>query len=67
MFLGHPDLLVRGPDPDPSTSSKNRKINLDPTVLRLLYDFLSLKNYLNVPSKSNKHKTKNNFWQLEGQ
>ncbi len=27
-----------------------------PTVLWLLYDFLSLKNYLNVPSKSNKQK-----------
>ncbi len=29
---------------------------LIPTVLRLRYDFLSLKNYVNVPSKSNKQK-----------
>ncbi len=64
MFLGlpDPDPLVRGmdPDPDPSIilllSSKNSKKNLIPTVLRLLLDFLSLKNYLNVPSKSNKQK-----------
>jgi hypothetical protein len=30
---------------------------LIPTVLWLLYDFFSLKNYVNVPSKSNKQKT----------
>jgi hypothetical protein len=36
-----------------------------------LFDFLSLENYVNVPSKSNKQKkclNKNNFcWHLEGQ
>ncbi len=30
-------------------------------VLRLLYDFLSLKNYVNVPSKTNKQKTSKFF------
>ncbi len=37
-----------------------RKILIS-TVLRLLYDFLSLKNNVNVPSKSNKQK-KCNFY-----
>jgi hypothetical protein len=32
------------------------KKTLIPTVLRLLYDFLSMKNDINVPSKSNKQK-----------
>ncbi len=43
---------------------------LIPTVLWLLYDFLSLKNYVNVPSKSNKHKTLCLIifcWDFEGQ
>jgi hypothetical protein len=43
---------------------------LIPSVLWLLYDFLSLKNYVNVPSKSNKHKTLCLIifcWHLEGQ
>jgi hypothetical protein len=31
--------------------------NLISHVLRLLYDYLSLKNYVNVASKSNKQKT----------
>ncbi len=31
-------------------------LTLIPTVLRLLFDFLSLKNYVNVPSKSNRQK-----------
>jgi hypothetical protein len=44
--------LGRYTDPDPSiSSSKNSKKNIDPTVVWLLYDFLSLKN-VNVPSKS---------------
>ncbi len=34
-------------------SSKNSKKTLIPTVLRLLLDFLSLKNDVNVPSKKN--------------
>jgi hypothetical protein len=39
------------PDPDPSIGK-----TLIPTVLRLILDFLSLKNYINIPSKSNKQK-----------
>ncbi len=35
------------------SSSKNSKKNLIPAVLRLLNDFLSLKNDVNVHSKSN--------------
>ncbi len=34
-----------------------RKTLIRPTVLLLLFDFLSLKNYVNVPVKSNKKKT----------
>jgi hypothetical protein len=61
MFLGlpYPDPLVRGmdPDPDPSFfSCKNRKKNLDSFYFVNLFDFLSLKNDENVPSKSNKQK-----------
>ncbi len=44
------------PEPILLSSSKNRKKNLDPSVLWLLYDFLSLKNDVNVSSKSNKQK-----------
>jgi hypothetical protein len=51
-----PDPLVRGKDPDPSiillSSSKNSKQNLASYSSVLL----SLKNYINVPSKSNKQK-----------
>ncbi len=60
-FLGHLD-----PDQDPSITKENRKKTLIPTALWLL---LSLKNDLNVPSKSNKQ---NNFfllvffWHFEG-
>ncbi len=57
MFLG---LL----DPDPLeawlqillSSSKNSKKNLIPTVLLLIFYFLSLKNDINVPSNSKKQK-----------
>jgi hypothetical protein len=38
--------------------SKRCKKTLISTVLRLLYDFLSLKNDVNVPSKRNKRKRK---------
>jgi hypothetical protein len=61
MFLGllDPDPIVRGTDQDPDPSNHQailgRKI-LIPTVWRLLYDFLSQKNDVNVPSKSNKQK-----------
>jgi hypothetical protein len=64
MFLGlpdpDPDPLVRGmdsaPDPDPSIIMQNSKKNLDSNYFVTLFDFLSLKNYVNVPSKSNKQK-----------
>jgi hypothetical protein len=43
---------------------------LIPTVLWLLFDFLSLKNDVNVPSKSNKEKKFDKkllfCWRLEG-
>ncbi len=41
---------------------------LIPTVLRPLYDFLSVKNDVNVPSKSKKQKNLETFfcWRLEG-
>ncbi len=66
MFLGHPDPLVRGmdpdpdpaldPDPDPSSSCINSKNNLDSYYFVTLFAFLSLKNDVNVASKSNKQK-----------
>ncbi len=50
MFLGLPD-------PDPSIiKQKKVKKTLIPTVLWLFLDFLSLKNDVKVPSKSNKQK-----------
>jgi hypothetical protein len=63
MFLVLPDPypFVRGTDPDPaprilqSSSKKGKKKTSIPTVLRLLDDFLSLKNDANA-SKSNKQK-----------
>jgi hypothetical protein len=50
MFLGIPD-----PDPDGS-GCKNSKKNLDSYYFVTLVDFLSLKNDVNVASKSNKQK-----------
>jgi hypothetical protein len=44
------------PDPDPSIIMRNSKKNLDSYYFVTLLDFLSLKNDVNVPSKSNKHK-----------
>jgi hypothetical protein len=58
MFLGLPvpDPLVRGkdphPDPDPSIIMQNSKKNLDSFYFATIFDFLSLKNDVNVPSKS---------------
>jgi hypothetical protein len=66
MFLGlldpDPDPLVRcmDPDPDPSliririilSSCKNSKKNLDSYIFVTLFDFLSLKNDVNLASKS---------------
>jgi hypothetical protein len=45
------DQLVRGmdPDPDPLSPSKIVRKTLVPTTLWLIFDFLSLKNDVNVP------------------
>ncbi len=57
MFLGlpdpDPDPLVRGmdPDPDPSIIMKNSKKNHGSYYFVTLFDFLSLKNDVNVTSK----------------
>jgi hypothetical protein len=64
MFLGlpDPDPLVRGmdpaldPDPDPFIIMKKSKKNLNSYYFATLFDFLSLKIDVNVPSKSNKQK-----------
>ena len=65
MFLGlldqDPDPLVRGLDPDPDpeqdlSSCKNSKKNLDSYFFVTPFEFLSLKNYVNLASKSNKQK-----------
>jgi hypothetical protein len=64
MFLDlpDPDPLVRGmdldPDPDPSIIMQKivKKPNLDSYYFVTLFDFLSLKNGVNVASKSNKQK-----------
>jgi len=44
MFLGLPD-------PDSPNIKKNTKNNIDSYFLLLLYDFISLKNDVNVPHK----------------
>ncbi len=53
MFLGilDPDPLVRDTDPAPDPSIKQKIVSktLITTVLSLLFDFLSLKNDVNVP------------------
>jgi hypothetical protein len=62
-----PDPLVRGMDPDPDplirvwirirlSTCKNSKKNLDSYYFVTIFDFLSLKNDVNVPSKSNQQK-----------
>jgi hypothetical protein len=52
-----PDPHVFGPPGSGSGSScKNSKKNLDSYYFMALFDFLSLKNDVNVPSKSNKQK-----------
>jgi hypothetical protein len=63
MFLGlpDPDPLVRvmdpdpdpAPDPDPSIIMQKSKKNLDSYYFVTLFDFSSLKNDVNVASKSN--------------
>ncbi len=60
MFLGIQDPLVRGMDLDPLRSfhheSKIVRKTFISIVLRLLSDFLSLKNDVNISLKSNKPK-----------
>jgi len=60
MFLGfldrNPDQLVRGMDPDPYIIMQKSKKNLDSYYFVTLFDFLSLKNDVNVSSKSNNQK-----------
>ncbi len=62
LGLLDPDPLIRGVDSDldPSiillSASKNSKENLDSYGFVTSFDFLSFKNYVNVPSKSNKQK-----------
>jgi hypothetical protein len=58
MFVGLLDLdpLVTGPDPDLLPSSKSSKKNLDSYCFVAFYNFLSLINDVNVPSKSNMQK-----------
>ena len=64
LGLPDPDPLLRGMDPDPDllwirillSSCKNSKKNLDSYYFVTLFDFLSLKNDVNVPSKTNKQK-----------
>ncbi len=82
MFLGlpDPDPLVRGMDPDPDPAQdpdpsiivqKQYKKNLDSYYFVTHFDFLSLKNDVNVASKSNKQKNCVKkfifYWHLEGQ
>jgi hypothetical protein len=57
-----------------SSSCKNNKKNLKPYYFVTLFDFLSLKNNVNVPSKSNTQTSRKNCvkklalcWHLEGQ
>ncbi len=75
MFFGllDRDPLVRCMDPDPALDldpSKNNKKNLQSYYFVTLFDFLPLKNNVNVPLKSNKQKycvKKLVFgWHLEG-
>ncbi len=61
MFPGllDPDPLVRGMDPDPDpfiVKQKYSKKNLGFYCFVTSFDFLSLKNDVNVPSKSNMQK-----------
>jgi hypothetical protein len=59
LFLGLPDSLVRDTNHGSGSFYHQVKIvkkTLIPTVLWLLYDFLSLKNYVKVPSIINKQK-----------
>ncbi len=62
MFWIRIRMFLDLPDPDPSIIKQNKwEKTLTSTVLWLLYDFLSLKNNVNVPSKSNVLKNYNLF------
>ncbi len=66
MFLGlTTDLSQRYGSGSFYYQAKIVRKTLVPTVLWLLYDFLSLKNDVNVPSKSNKQKQIICCWRLE--
>ncbi len=75
MFLDIlvPDPLVRGTDPDPYIIKQNDKKNIDFNCFcDFFFYFLSLKNDVNVPSKSKKQKNCLKkllvfCWRLEGQ
>jgi hypothetical protein len=56
--LPDPDPLVRGidQDQDPSIIMQKYEENLESYHFVTLFDFLSLKNNVNIPSKSNKQK-----------
>jgi hypothetical protein len=58
LLVPNQDPLIRGTDPDPSTSSKNSKKNLDSCNFVTFYDLSSWKNDVNAPSKSNMQKKK---------
>jgi hypothetical protein len=68
MFLGlqdpYPDPLVRGMDPDPFITMQKSKKNLDSYYFVTLFDFLSLKNDVNVLQKviSRKNSVKKLFF-----
>ena len=55
-ILAHLKISVADPDPSTVSSCKNSIKNLDSYSFVTLFDFLSLKNDVNVPSKSNKQK-----------
>jgi hypothetical protein len=71
LTFSHPGSRIQGskrhPIPDPGSGSAT----LIPTVLLLLYDFLSFKNDVKAPSKSNKQVNSGKktvfCWHLEGQ
>jgi hypothetical protein len=75
VFFGlpdpEPDPLVRGmnPDPDPAldpdrylSSCKNNKKNLESYYCVTLFDFLSLRSNVNVPSKTSRNNCVKNLF-----
>jgi hypothetical protein len=57
LLFSDSDSLVKGMDPILLSSSKNSKKNLDSFCFVISFLILSVKNDVNVPSKSNKQKT----------